>query len=76
MRIRIAVALGDPRGIGPEVAFQAAAQEARANVDITFFGSNALRCQVPAGCHFESVGVFDGNACPCPSPRMSRNKKL
>ena len=61
MRTRIAVTLGDPRGIGPEVAFQAAGQEASANVDITFFGSDALRCQIPTGCHFESVGVFDGS---------------
>jgi 4-hydroxythreonine-4-phosphate dehydrogenase len=61
MRTRIAVALGDPRGIGPEVAFQAASQEASATVDITFFGSEAQRCQIPAGCHFESVDDFDGS---------------
>ena len=61
MRTRIAVTLGDPRGIGPEVAFQAAAREARPDVDITFIGSDAFRHQIPAGCDFESVGDFDGS---------------
>jgi 4-hydroxythreonine-4-phosphate dehydrogenase len=61
MRTRIAVTLGDPRGIGPEVAFQAAAQEASPDIDITFFGNDALRGQLPVGCDFESLGVFDGS---------------
>ena len=61
MRTRIAVTLGDPRSIGPEVAFQAVAHEAPPGVEITFFGSDTLRLQRPAGCDFESVGAFDGS---------------
>ena len=61
MRTRIAVTLGDPRGIGPEVAFQAVAEEAPPDVEITFFGSDTLRPQLPTGCDFESVGTFDGS---------------
>jgi len=61
MRTRIAVTLGDPRGIGPEVAFQAVARDAPSGVDITFFGSDTLRPQLPGGCDFESVGTFDGS---------------
>jgi len=61
MRTRIAVTLGDPRGVGPEVAFQAVAQKAPPGVEITFFGSDTLRPQLPAGCDFESVGTFDGS---------------
>ena len=61
MRTRIAVTLGDPRGIGPEVAFQAVAGELPPGVDLTFFGSDALGPQVPAGCDFVSVGGFDGS---------------
>ncbi len=61
MRTRIAVTLGDPRGIGSEVAFQAVAGELPPGVDLTFFGSDALGPQVPAGCDFVSVGGFDGS---------------
>ena len=61
MRTRIAVTLGDPRGIGPEVAFQAVAGELPPGVDLTLFGSDALGPQVPAGCDFVSVGGFDGS---------------
>ena len=61
MRTRIAVTLGDPRGIGPEVAFNAATGEASSGVEITFFGSDTLRPEIPAGCDFESVGAFDGS---------------
>lgn len=61
MHTRIAVTLGDPRGIGPEVAFQAVAAEVPPDVEITFFGSDALGPEVPCGCAFESVGTFDGS---------------
>lgn len=61
MRIRIAVTLGDPRGIGSEVAFRAIEQHAHAGTDVTFFGNEEARPQIPEGCGFESVGSFDGS---------------
>ena len=62
MRLRIAVPLGDPRGIGPEVAFRAIAECAHAGADVTCFGPDTVRARFNAGCDFESVGVFDGSA--------------
>ena len=61
MRTRIAITLGDPRGIGPEVALHAAVQETCPDVDITFFGSDTVRHTIPESCNFEAVGVFDGS---------------
>ena len=43
------------------MAFQAVAGELPPGVDLTFFGSDALGPQVPAGCDFVSVGGFDGS---------------
>lgn len=55
MGAQIAVTLGDPRGIGPEVAFEAA----RAfDTPVTFFGPDAFADQVPDGHRFAGVGRF------------------
>ena len=55
MRPYIAVALGDPRGIGPEVAFAAGAGHS----DLTFFGPDMFAENVPSGSHFVGLGDFD-----------------
>jgi 4-hydroxythreonine-4-phosphate dehydrogenase len=55
MRPRIAVTLGDPRGIGPEVAFAATSADA----GLTFFGPDPFASEVPTGNNFVGIGTSE-----------------
>ena len=61
MHPHIAITLGDPRGIGPEVAFQSV-RDLRADlkhVSITFLGSEKERALVPSEHEFVAVDDWD-----------------
>jgi len=58
VRLRLAVTLGDPRGIGPEVAFKAGA-ELRAGRKLTFVGPDRFESNVPDGHDFIGIGTSD-----------------
>jgi 4-hydroxythreonine-4-phosphate dehydrogenase len=63
-RLRLAVTLGDPRGIGPEVAAEAARRlgESDPTIDLIFIGPSGTRAESAAAA-FESVGAWStGNA--------------
>jgi len=58
----IAITLGDPRGIGPEVAFRSVLDlktELR-HLPITFFGPEETRGMVPSEHEFIAVGAWEG----------------
>ena len=52
---RVAVTLGDPRGIGPEVSFAAVRTGSFARSAITFYGPKSFAVQAPEGCGFIPV---------------------
>jgi 4-hydroxythreonine-4-phosphate dehydrogenase len=59
-RPRLAVAVGDPAGIGPEVILKALADEQiRAAADFTLVGNRALLCQVYQ--HLQSLSANPGD---------------
>lgn len=60
---RLAVTLGDPRGIGPEVMLEGAARlaaEVQETVSFLFLGGGDALATLPPGGTFQSVGSFDG----------------
>ncbi len=60
----LAVTLGDPRGIGPEVALAAARtfHSERADVPLLLVGPDSMRPdEVRAPMHYRPVGAFDGS---------------
>ena len=58
----IAITLGDPQGIGAEVAFQSVRdlKTELKHFSITFLGSEETRDQVPSEHEFIAVGAWDG----------------
>ena len=58
----IAITLGDPRGIGAEIAFQSVhdLKTELEHLSITFLGSEEVREQVPSQHEFIAVGTWDG----------------
>ena len=58
----IAITLGDPQGIGAEVAFQSVRdlKTELSHVSITFLGSEEARGHVPSEHEFIGVGTWDG----------------
>jgi len=68
-RKRIAISLGDPRGIGPEVAFKAIVQGAAAPESVTYLGIERLRSSAPAGSGFVAID----NAFPRVVPSSPKN---
>jgi len=62
-RLRIAVTLGDPRGIGPEVAAEAARRlrESTAAIDLTFIGPTGTHAESSADA-FDAVGDWTGGS--------------
>jgi 4-hydroxythreonine-4-phosphate dehydrogenase len=63
MPVRLAVTLGDPRGIGPEVVARAAAAflEEAPGVDLRFLGAPPVTPIPPVPGTVEEVGSFDGS---------------
>lgn len=63
-RVRLAVTLGDPRGIGPEVvprAVQRLLDERGEDVDVVLLGAEESLSEGASGLPCESVGSFDGS---------------
>jgi 4-hydroxythreonine-4-phosphate dehydrogenase len=61
--LRLAVTLGDPRGIGPEVMVEGVRRlqaEQGDTVSFVLLGGGSLAEDLPANAQFQSVGPFDG----------------
>ena len=54
--VRVALTLGDPRGIGPEVGFAALSRAPPEGCRVTYFGPGWLAREAPAGSEFVAVG--------------------
>lgn len=61
--MRLAVTLGDPRGIGPEVMLAAAGEvlSKHPGLELRILGAPPPAHDAPAGSTFEPVGEFDGS---------------
>ena len=61
--IRLAVTLGDPRGIGPEVVSAAARSllERRPDIELLLLGDRSTLAERAGGLPYEAVGGFDGS---------------
>ncbi len=62
--VRLGVTLGDPRGIGPEVAFRAA--EGVDEFELIFFGPEGLREAAPSGFEYVVTSPHDGTQTELP----------
>ena len=56
MTPRLAVTLGDPRGIGLEVTLAALAAGAHGDAELTFLGADEAAAHLPAGLDFRATG--------------------
>jgi 4-hydroxythreonine-4-phosphate dehydrogenase len=71
-RIRLAVTLGDPRGIGPEVVAKALADEqVRGRADVVVIGPAGFEAATAAVAGFRTIGAWEAGAGPAAAGRLA-----
>ena len=69
-RIRLAVTLGDPRGIGPEIAAAAARDRPNPDIELTFVGPHGTGAEA-AGPPLEAIGRWHAGASAAEAGRLA-----